>query len=265
MVGEERTSPLYERVGWPREWISIELSNKGLRRWIEGPAKEGLLREHVGGVASYCSDLAFSHYLLDEIKEARQYAVQLLDATDEYFFGDWRDRAKPRDIEPGESNRDYWHRHAVWRDKFREPCMWASCLGAWDRCRRWAAYLRDDVTFDVEQSAEDRAWYLIVAGVLLDRPWADMKPFVETIESGRRKREKLLLDTMRPLTAGDNAAFNDALAKHLSHYKSTDAKKRNMYERLAIDGTFLINLARHRGLEPRIPDRVKDHIVDLNR
>ncbi len=259
--------PLYERVGWPREWIDIERSNNRLRRLHETPPRDDILWVLACDAVSYRSELAFSHYLLDEVKEAREYAVQILDATDEYFFGDWRDRVRPRDdeIRPDESNREWWHRHAVWRDEFREPCMWASCLGAWDRCRRWAGYLRDDVTFDVEQSAEDRAWYLIVAGVLLDRPWEDMKQFVEAIETGRRKREKLLLDTMRALTAGDNTAFNDALARHLAHYKSTDAKKRDRHERLAIDGTILVNLALYRGLDVKIPERVKDHIVDLNR
>jgi hypothetical protein len=149
----------------------------------------------------------------------------------------------------------------IWIEHFREAIFWGSCLDEWEKMEEIAQYPGEDTEGEIWEPKGYRAWYLLIAAILRGQSLSELRKYTDIIEAGRRKREKLLLKILRAILDGAVATANHELETYLKYYKKYEFPKPEITEKVCIDGTFLINFARHRGLELEYPAEYSDHIV----
>jgi len=167
-------------------------------------------------------------------------------------------------------------RWSTWQSQLAYALLSSCCLRRWGKVDRFASYPRDDVKLDIDQTAEDRAWWLLLCGTIRGRPLEQVQDWVWTIQNSRRKREKLLwgcLSCLRAMRLGevpptfegeDHAAdFNACLHDYLRHYKKTEFKREEITCKVSMDATILVHLAERWGVEVKVPKAYADHIVRL--
>jgi hypothetical protein len=205
---------------------------------------------------------AIRHYLREDLANTRVWADNAVMFAEAYFFGDWRDRALTGNGRDQPPDRKWWDVHATWQSEFTAAMLWGSVLGCWDRLARIAGAIRDDVRLGIEQTEQNRAWLLIVAGHLRGRPWAELAPFIETVRTGRR-RERLLLAWLTANREGDLAAINRAAQEYAAYYLRAEAKIYDILCKLMIDGSFLYHDAGRAGHRVDLPAVARDRLITL--
>jgi len=251
----------YKILGIPRELLEDEYNLESLQEKLANVDEINDFTCHAKSiVADVASILILDYCLLDKFDEMWSWMPRALDFAEDYFFGDWRDKVLSKNgTEP--PNREYWDIIALWNDAFQSSILWCACLGQWDRAKRFAGYVRDDIGFDPEQSGENRAWLILLAGVLRNRPWKEVQPFQDTILNGSRKREKLLLGFLDAILHGDDKTLHTQAQQYWKYYKSSESKAHMVTSKVAIDGTILLYYAEHLGRTVDVPDNVALHIV----
>ncbi len=253
---------LYEQHGFSRDLVDPGGDIRSVERWLGSEDRVDIAIERRSCPVTTGHLVAVKYYLLDDHANARLWARKVVDFADEYFFGAWRDRVPSGTYQDKPPDRAFYDKRAGWLPELQAGLLWGSCLGEWDRVGRYAAYLRDDVIRDAEQSVENRAWYLILAGGLRGRPWAEMTEFVETVRRGRRKQEQLLLDVLESIYVGDDSRkVDDASTFYFRHHKRTRAKSPSIPERLAIDYSIVSLLAKQIEKSPQLPENSEKYIV----
>ncbi len=207
--------------------------------------------------------IALESYLADAHDVTRDYARRCLDATSEYWFGGWKDEVPSGQRKELPPDREFWDRICAWERHWLDCLLWCSVLGEWDRLIEFAGYLRDDVKIDFEQSKENRAWLLLVAGKLRGRPLEELKPFSDTILSGKRKREKLLWNVFNYILEEAPDEASASLARYTTYYRTAEFPKRELNLKVAYDASFLVHYAEFLDVEIEVPEKLKDHIVRL--
>ena len=245
---------LYERLYLPKENIRVDIWKDEFIRMTTQPVKNPRNLPHIkADMVSNSKMLAHDYYYLENKAEAKKAAKNLLDYTKEFFFGKWRIEV------PG-----YKGNTENWIEQFRQSICWGSCLGEWEKVKELAEYPRDEV-IDAErwEPIEWRCWYLLIAGVLRGQPLGDFKKYVKTIGSGKKIREKLLLNLLIPILDSDIKNAEYALNEYLKYFKKYEFPRPGKNDLLCIDGTFLINFAAYKGLKLEYPSEYEDHIVKL--
>lgn len=250
---------LYEKFGLDKRVLSTnyEIENLNESLSFTRTDKAWLITVHKETTIFSSSFISFRFYLLDEKKKAMEYAQSLLGYAIEFFFGSWRSLVQRKN-----SKKNI--KFGLWMDEFRETIFWGSCLEEWKKIAKIAEYPDDECLLEPEEKKETRAWLLLLAAVLRGELFQAQQRYIDAIEQGRQKREKLLLTVLRTILEGDVEKLNQELKTYLQHYKKKEFPKDSIPEKLAIDGTFLINYARHRGLAVEYPPEFEDHIVKLD-
>ncbi len=259
---------LYARLGLTPDRIDFQRSIDSAaetRRKI--PDEVAIKNIGPGGLlesnATNHSYVALESYLAGVHDVTHEYALRYLDAAHEYFFGRWRDEVPSgnhRDLPP---DREYQDRNRTWARHWLNCLLWCSVLGEWDRLIEFAGYLRDDIKLDFEQSTENRAWLLLVAGKLRGRPLEELKLFSDTILSGKRKREKLLWNVFNDILEEAPDEASASLARYATYYRTAEFPKRELNLKVAYDASFLVHYAEFLDVEIEVPEKLKDHIVRL--
>jgi len=207
--------------------------------------------------------IAIQHYLSDDLEGTRDWAVRVMAFADDWFLGPWRDRAPSGNYHDQPPDRAWQDLNMPWQNEFQASLLWGSCLGEWERLGRLASSLRDDIMQDVEQTPENRAWLLIAAGIVRGRPWNEMKEMIDTVQDGRRKRERLLLDLLDAILHGDDSRLSETSTRYFQYFKKSESKEFSITAKVAIDGAFLLHFGRHQGRHVAIPSSVEDYIINL--
>lgn len=205
--------------------------------------------------------IALTAYLADEHRISAEWARRCLNSTEEYFFGSWRDEEPSGNYGDQPPDRAWQDRTCSWSSAWQDALVWCSSLGEWDRLLRFAEYPRDDVQLDIDQKKENRAWLLVLAGVLRGRPREQLQEHVATILEGRRRRERLLLWTLEHILEGAEEEASGSLADYATYYKTAEFPKMDVTLKVAMDATFLVHYAEYTDVEIEVPEKLKDHIV----
>lgn len=267
---------LCERVGWPAEKIDLDYHEASFLKFSEPPSDPNVVEFVKTRTVDKAGFAAIEFYFMDEFQVARMWAERVVTVAEDYFFGAWRDQIPTGNMRDQPPDRTYYDRTASWQDEIREALHWSFCLRRWDAVERFASYPRDDIRLDIEQSAEDRAWWLLLCGTIRLRPWQEVQDWIATIENSRRKREQLLwacLSCLRSIKLGEvpptmededhEADFNACLHDYLRHYKKTEFKREEITAKVSVEATILVHLAEHWGVKVEIQKRYVDHIVRL--
>jgi hypothetical protein len=180
----------YERVGLPADMADPAPNIRSVGRYLNLDP-EDTDRSKRGSRLSMSDLIATQYYLSDDPRSARDWAGRVLSFADDYFLGSWRDRRPSGNYRDQPPDRTYQDRNLPWQDEFQACLLWGSCLGAWEHLGRIARALPDDVMLDVEQTEQNRAWLLAVAGLVRGETWDQQKEWAEMVRSGRRRQERM--------------------------------------------------------------------------
>jgi hypothetical protein len=253
-----------ERVGWSRELCDPEASRKSIEK-NKRPPQDVCDIQYQKETDLHCKILlALKHWLLEQILEAKEAAREAVSSAEEYFFGEWRQilpAGNRRELPP---DPEYFHRHAAWAHSFYPGAtMWAACTGDWQFVKRLSGYVTRDCKLDIDQTNENRAWLLILAGSLRGDSLVDYRDERGLIVSGRAKREKLLLVLLESILDPSPARVESATKDYFKHYSKVEAKRQLITSKVAIDGSILVQFAERRGTPLPIPASLDDYIVRL--
>ncbi len=204
---------------------------------------------------------AFAAWALGHHDVAKKWGIKAIEMVEEYFFGEYLDRIPSGNHHDQPPDRAYYEQTAPWKSPFESALLWCSLLGEWDRLEKIAGYLRDDVKPDVEQSKENRAWLLLVAGVVRGRDYSELSSFSKTVLDGKKARERLLLWTLDAIVEEAPEQASGFLADYAKRYLKTELPKHDITTKIALDASFLVHWASYCDVEIDVPEKLKPHIV----
>jgi hypothetical protein len=254
--------PKYLQVGLTKERLDPEHTESRLAIWIaEGEIIDDNTVLRKQKLVTLGMFLILEHYFLDDLRRCFSSMSKILEYAEEYFFGSWRDYA-PTGYQHNEPpSREYQNTRCLWSSEFHSSIVWCACLGDWKRAREISEYLRDDIKLDIDQKPENRAWLLYLGGILTERPESEMDGLAVCIKDGKRKREKLLFALLQAILHGTDSELDAAAKQYLKYYKSSESKSQKLTDKVAMDGTFLMHFAKHKGREIEIPKNFEIHII----
>lgn len=166
--------------------------------------------------------LFLTFYLLDKLDDARTYAKLAASKSIRYFDGEWRNIPYDnRTKDPAKWNRI----ERGWIEKFLYGTMCALFMGDYESARRIAAYPGEDCKSRMlSYTVEDWACYLLLAALIRGEK-LDNNALLEKINSGKKKKPKLILPVLQAIQAKDSEKFNLSLAAYLKYFCKTEFGK----------------------------------------
>ncbi|MGC4033597.1 MAG: hypothetical protein QM754_18070 [Tepidisphaeraceae bacterium] len=288
----------YQRLGISDGMIAVDGRIEGYQQSLNFIPHAG--GRHASARAMFiardAAHIAACYYLLDEPAPQQTWEFARLavhNTIEENFYGAWRSQSETTGGPPVDPPyRDNWV------TEYRYGITWASVLDDWDSARRMSEYPQDDGEDQSDRKSEI-PWYLLLADVLKQAspggrtprasaaadqssrvqlpnpeppepngiwltPELQLKPATceELIEHGSKKRIKLLATVLSEILRKDAAAADRAFAEYMKYFKKTEyPRARTPDDKLALDGTILFHLARHRGIALTIKSEHSDHII----
>ncbi len=117
---------------------------------------------------------------------------------------------------------------------------------------------------DIDQPKENRAWLLLVAGVVRGRDYSELQSFSDTVLNGKKARERLLLWTLDAIAEEAPEQASDFLADYAKRYLKIELPKHDITTKIALDASFLVHWAAYCDVELNVPERIKPHIVTFD-
>jgi hypothetical protein len=257
----------YEKLGIRRDQLKLEGYLKAYEieySSIISPTWIGVIPHSKSGIIHATHLVALCHYLLNNDKDAIEYCLKISDFALEYFYGTWRNEVPTDDkiIDPV-----WWKRMGGgWIDEFRHAMLWTTCLRQWGKVVEIAAYPTPEcVEYLPIKVNPYLAYYLCLAVVIRGEKLESYKKYVEIIERGSRKKEKLMLEVLKAIDGADKALFDKAFVDYMKYYEKKEFPADDFDEKVSIDGTILFNIALHNNLHVEYPEEYIDYYIDLER
>ncbi len=145
---------------------------------------------------------------------------------------------------------------------FRDGLLWALWLNDDAAARRLAGYPGDDVREqEFDYGPADKAWRVLAASLLQENPSQDWTA-ARRSSSGLGPRSRVsLLAALRAIAAGDAATFRKAVSETIRHHVRTDADEAGLDNKLALDASLMIQIARRAGMLIELKPAERDRVV----
>jgi len=250
------------KVGWDIQDCDVQSERRRIehsrRLELEGKGQTEYIKQDY---VFDCAMAVMRRYLVDDYQEAREWAEQLLDYAEEYFFGRWREEVPLPGGKP--PSREWRDLRESWVMQMQAALLCSAALGDWDRFHKFAGFPRDDIREDEGISAACDAFWLYFCGLVRGRPRDEIESFRERVFKEGKKLDKLLVAFVEGVVEGDDQSLQEAADAYFKQYKRTQAKKDYISSKLALDGSIVLHYARHLGREVSVPEKVRDHIFEL--
>jgi hypothetical protein len=196
---------------------------------------------------------AIVRYALGDFKGVQSRAEEALGWAEEHYFGEWRRRARQSECceDP----------YGWWVPEFRFGALWAGLLAHWDRARRLAEFVQDDIEPEIEQKPEDRAWLQAMAAWLRGEPWESVERFRSAAEKG--KRERMLFRVVEGIANSDELDTQSSFTEYWRYFSTRERKKIDRDCKVAIEGSFLYHYARETGFEISVPESIAPRVFPM--
>lgn len=243
---------LYKKFNISEETLDLDDAIGALELTLSEPVR-ALTSSYKSFAVSESYLIACWSYLLGEINIFTKYAPLVIKYTHEYLFGNWKETT-PNDEK--ETGHEAWLRYC-WFDKYREGVVWGSVMNQWEEIQEISKYPH---VSSVRPRDYETAYYYVLACYIRGEKSSFYAKQHEQVETGKRKREKLLLAVLDTIICGDEKTFAKEFNKYLTYFKKYEYPK-DTTEVLALDGTFLVNLAKHKGMQVQFPEKYIDHYI----
>lgn len=265
-----------QQFGWRVADDAIASSLKWVQQYGLPPSEPKMLHTWKDSRLSDGKFLVLYFYIRGEDERARQVAEDAVRYAEDYFFGPWRAEAPTGNAMNQPPDPEYWHQQWAQDDKFVESACFASCLGDWEFVKRLAEYMstirwRELESYvpgkkwiDFPDGRSTSAWRLALAGVIhglsLD---SELRPLVDIVTSGKQKRAQLLLAFLTAVVRGGDDELRGAAGAYFDYYVKRQSKSDMITDKVMIEGTLLVNYARHVGRELTVPASVGERYITL--
>jgi hypothetical protein len=239
---------------------------EGIAGWkesIKKPKWAGVIPSAYSGLVDCSGMAAYCCYVVNEIDAAKKYAIIVPSAAIDYFYGKWRSESltDEKTIDP-----IWWKRRGTWVDEFRHAIAWASCLGEWDKIAKIAEYPTPEcVEYLPIKVNPHLSCYLCLAAVIRGENLDPYKKYVDIIERGTKRKEKLMLEVLKAIESKDKDSFEKTFLDYMKFYKQKEFPKDDFDDKVSFDGTILFNIAKHNNLQVVFPAEYLDYYIDLER
>lgn len=264
--------PLYVRLGVDLE-TDIALEHR--LRPITSVSKPGIdlaIDKRLAIDARH--QVVLAYYLLERRSKVLEHAMALVAEVQDFFLGDWVESyvvnrwvEDPTHSEGGYkrafvTGREWCRREFRWMESYRDGLLWALWLNDDAAALRLAGYPGDDVREqEFDYGPADKAWRVLAAYLLLENPSQDWTACTQVIERTRAKKPRLLLAALRAIAAGDAATFRKAVSETIRHHVRTDADEAGLDNKLALDASLMIQIARRAGMSVELKPAERDRVV----
>jgi len=201
--------------------------------------------EILSGEVNDSKMLFLTYYLLDKADDAKKYAKLAVSKAIRYFEGDWRNLPYDnRTKDPAKWNRV----EGSWIDEFLYGTMCALFLRDYESARRIAAYPGEDCkSRTLSYTVEDWACYLLLASLIRGEK-LDNNVLLEKVNSGKKKKPKLILLALQAIQEKDSEKFNVSMIAYMEYFRKTEfGKDFSVYQSLV--GTILFYCGKMFGLD----------------
>lgn len=131
---------------------------------------------------------ATSCYLEGNIKGSAKAARLVVNATLEYFYGDWRKRLP---APSGKADPEEWRKCCLWHEVVVESLPWACALRDWKAVKRIAVYPIDDSFPEAARVRGETAWTRALICFLRGEPRVNVESFLAKAEQHKSQRPKI--------------------------------------------------------------------------
>ncbi|HXA44837.1 MAG TPA: hypothetical protein VNZ25_04980 [Candidatus Angelobacter sp.] len=195
---------------------------------------------------SYVADCAL---LEGDFQQAITSAREVVRASLDYFFGEWRPRVANK-----LSDNPY-----DWFCNSPEALFWASSLGDWKAVTALSQFPRVPPKWEWP----DHAYFALLGFFLRGESLDDHQLAIEFILSKKKQQTRLLLECLRALSVRDTARFQTAWETYMDHFLKRERKKDQVDLFQSRNGSFYAFAAKHYQLHLSIPERFGDYVVQL--
>jgi hypothetical protein len=205
--------------------------------------------------------VALRYYLMDDLVNAKKFAVGMLDVARDYFFGDWRARVTTEDhiIDP-----DLWHDKESWMDVYDLSLFWGSVLGRWDWLKEISAYPDDDRSMERgDTNAALRRLYIeITRHIRGENAGGSVAKKIVRLDGANWRGNNFIASCLDAIRAHDAAAADESLnAFFAAHAKRKRSKQ--ITDTVSPLGTFMMNLAAHQNVRVNLRPEFSIYYVKL--
>jgi hypothetical protein len=270
--------PLYKRLGLAAERVAASKFAALAEQTKAHDPKPYAVYWHKSDLVGRNSWAAFTAYLEEDYSGCIFRAKETVSFALDLFLGTWREsvaNVKQGGMWPAE----HWRKQG-WITDFRMALLWSACLEDWSSFDCICKYPNEQTIDDSSERKSEAPWYQLLAacgrGEGLERFAEAIKSsrmersgkegsFEQLIEQDRSKRLKLLTAALRAIESGDNAEVQKRIDEYLAYYRKNEFTRRDVEDKLTVDGTILVHLAEHKGLTVNVAPTFVDHIIRLPR
>jgi hypothetical protein len=267
------SSALHERLGVDlQDDIALDARLAMLATCLEG----GIDAQAVKRFTLACrQQVLLGHYLLEQTDKVREHAAALVYEVEDFLLGDWPGSYEvtrwvdDRSYEGGGYKRVFlagraWCRQEFhWMEIFRDGLLWALWLRDENAARRIAQYPGEDVPErEFDFAPADKGWRMLAASLILRRGRIDWPAHEQAIERSRSRKARLLLAALRAIATANGAEFRKAITECVRQHLRTEFPNRGLDNKLALDASLLIQVARLTGMPIELKPADRDHLVD---
>jgi hypothetical protein len=246
--------PTWRKLGFQPEYCQgITRNLVTLSAWWDGPPQDVDKVEGWAGTAIGWGTLAFTmgamgyEDLPPPFDDWRETGRRVVAAAICYFFGAWREHFH---YLLRELDRASARAQLAWIDYYREGLAVACSLGDWKSVDQLVKWPGPDLRWDEgtdDRTREDNAYQIWLASRLRGEAADKSSAQLQLIETGSRRRPKMLLSAANALFADDGQSLAKTLAACLRDYRK-ELRPNRVDFGMCLDATTLWHLARRRGL-----------------
>jgi hypothetical protein len=262
MISQKR----YERLGWQSaDQVGVDISVEGLQTTLEDAPK--WIDDRVWNKSNRVADrsrVAILYFALEDYSSVKAYAVEVVPAADEFFFGSWRSKVYKSE-EGKRVDADCLRRQFDWMESFEAALLWSSVLGEWEFLKKLGTFPKPDSQADsgCGYGRQFRDLYLALGAFLSEAPEADLQILLDRAAAGPKTLCKLAVSLIRAGITRDAVTFQKELIELLKYYKKNEFPKDDVTKTISFEGTFFVHWAEKVKIPLTVPPEFDDHIVRL--
>ena len=244
------TMPLYVRFGISRKGVDPSVSLDVIQSCeIQIAKRTDDLGVDMRMLASALSGVAVRYYLLDDFDKAREYGSRVLPAVLEYFWGNWRTKAR---TDLGTIDPTWWHTTESWMSLFGSALLWGSVLRDWASLRDAARYPDDRSGLDtVDATPALRKLYIEIGKHLRGEAVEACAAQVGKLQGSTWHGTYVLARCLDAIAQRENRMFQKSIDEFF-RCRHMRKSSNNVTDTISMEGTFMLNLAQHEGINTDI-------------
>jgi hypothetical protein len=202
-------------------------------------------------------------HITNNTRELVNWYSVLRNAVNDYFFGEWKDKAPSGNYHKDPPSRVYQDITSAWDDQLSMGLITAFVLHDWELFNKLVLFPRDEICLDIDQHQCNRAWLIGLCRFMSGAPQKVWEMWLNDVQFGDKKRERILAACIYPLAEKNTPEFSKCLQEYLNYFVKSEFRKNNSSKFMSKDASILWHYANHIGLNVPLPDKYPELLYRL--